>query len=149
MPTFRLSALDQRVPLALLALALLLKTMVPAGWMPSFEDGGVRLILCSGWQPAKPQPAVAPAARHGGHHAMAAAPSHGSGHGDDGDRQDDTQHPCTFAGAALPWLGAADPAPDLAAFLPREAHASFPLLVGVGRGLAAPPPPATGPPLLS
>src|SRR3546814_11810070 len=61
--------------------------------------------------------------------------------------QESTGHPCTFSGFSaaldLPDLGAAVVAPrpvQTALLIPRIAE------VAIGRGLAAPPPPPTGPP---
>lgn len=145
MPMLRSQARDHALAAVLLGAALLFKGLVPAGWMPAYEDGRLGIILCSGWRPAPPEPVAAHGAHHAGHEAP--QPSHHSGSGDD--PQHDTQQPCTFAGATMPWLGAAEAGPQLAALLPRETGSSFPLIVSVGRGLAAPPPPATGPPLLA
>lgn len=108
---------------ALLALALLLRLLVPQGWMPG-EDG--RLVLCPQAGP------VAMAPMHHGHGKTPAPPA--------------ADHPCAFAALGL----AAAPPPAVAATLlapaqtpppPPPAHRASP-----NRGLAAPPPPATGPP---
>jgi hypothetical protein len=127
----------------LLALAvgsvLLLRLLVPAGWMPTFENGQIGLALCGGWAPAPGFPAAH--ADHDAHHDETPAPSHDS---------DDQGHdaPCTFAGASLPWLGVETVA--LEPFKNANADAAALALVSApGRGLAAPPPPSTGPPLLS
>lgn len=116
-----------------LALAVMLKLLVPQGWMPS-PGGG--LMLCPDQVPA----AAAPMA-HRGHHAMPAdqQPEHAM---PDGER-------CAFAGLGLAAAPAA-PMPVLALPRPlRTALVSRPYAVAVGRGLAAPPPPATGPPALT
>lgn len=109
-----------------LALALALKLLVPQGWMPG--PGG-RLILCPSAGPTT--------AMTGMHHGGDKAPAHGA------------DHPCAFAGLGL----AAAPPPPLAAIVAPATHVPPALAparaVTVGRGLAAPPPPATGPPRLA
>lgn len=109
-----------------LALAIALKLMVPQGWMPDSRGG---LMLCSG------KVAVAtPVMAHGGHgrHDAPGKPT--------------ADHPCAFAGLGM----AAAPPPPLAAVIvptmASDAPPITPVAVAVGRGLAAPPPPATGPP---
>jgi hypothetical protein len=72
----------------ILAATLLLRVLVPAGFMPVFEQGRVSLALCSGYGPV-----VAKPMHHGGHHMPA----------------QQTQSPCAFADLALPVLGGVDP----------------------------------------
>lgn len=126
--------------MAIFACALALRLAVPAGWMPVAQaDGWVRLMLCPG-AGSTPMP----------HSAQA---MHGNAHEHAPDRHDqdrgDHAPPCAFIGlafaAALPDL---TPAPTLA---PVAAPSSliYRALVVVGHGLAAPPPPQTGPPLLA
>ena len=137
----------------LLGLALLSKLLVPAGWMPSFQNGHVQLVLCSGWAPA---PVAGPTAGHDsvhsahGHDAHQASASQGGhDHRDQNQSEHDNHKPCTFAAGAMAGMAAGDtadplqPAALLAGVLPR------PFAVAIGRGLAAPPPPATGPPRLT
>lgn len=115
--------------------ALMLRILIPAGWMPVADAHGLRIVLCSGSGPVQDQ------ADHSaqGHHS-------GAHHQKSDDKPMHSDQPCAFAGMALPWTGA-----DLVALpvpLPLEPLAT-PLaseLVAIGRGLAAPPPPATGPP---
>jgi len=123
---------QRRLLLAVFACAMLLRIAIPEGWMPVTDAGGWRLTICTGMGPLE---------------MMADMP--GMGHHKAPAGQDQGDHPCTFAGlgmaAALPDL---PPAPDLPAAI------SVPTLimlgiVAVGRGLAAPPPPATGPPILT
>lgn len=149
----------------LLGIAFLSKALVPAGWMPAFDESGIRLVVCGGWAPA-PEPAPrailshhSADAGHGAHHL--ATPAHdqhadASHVGDQGRRgghdeksDHDRQQPCTFAAAALPWLGGSDRAADFEPLRQVALAPAFPPAVAVGRGLAAPPPPATGPPLLT
>jgi hypothetical protein len=105
----------------LLAAALFLRLLVPAGFMVGSAAGAPALVPC---------PAAGPA-MHGGHH-------HGPA--------PHTEAPCPFAALAAPALPPADPlvlAPSQPGFalapawLPEESPAP---------GAAAPPPPARGPP---
>lgn len=128
-----------RLAAVLIATALFVRLLVPSGWMPS--GAGFWLVLCPDGGPV---PAVAAAPHgHGGMHAHAAPAS-------DHDPASHLDQPCAFAGFSLPFegrasVGLAQP-PSLAKArtprLPRD-------LPAVGRGLAAPPPPATGPPVLA
>jgi len=130
------------VALALLACALLLRLLVPAGWMPVTDATGVHLTLCSGTGPmTMPMEAMARMA-HGG--TMA-----GMAHHMPTDQQGAPEHPCAFANLGL---AVAEPGP--LALLPPVASATLmpagvALLVLIGRGLAAPPPPPTGPPAIA
>ena len=110
----------------LLALAIALKLLVPQGWMPDSRGG---LMLCSGKVPV-----AVPAMTHGGHGKH------------DAPAKQAADHPCAFAG---PSMAAAPPVPLAALTAPpvtSDALPITPFAVAVGRGLAAPPPPATGPP---
>jgi hypothetical protein len=120
---------DRRgIACALLALALLLRLVVPAGWMPA-AGGGYAITLCTGAGVSR-----------------AWVDAEGKVHkGEPGKAAPD--HQCVFAG-----FSAALDAPPLAGALlaPLAAVEALPPLarsaVAIGRGLAAPPPPATGPP---
>jgi hypothetical protein len=81
---------------AILALALALRVLVPAGYMPAFDHGAVGVRIC-GSQVARPMPA---------------AMHHGAGHED---KQNHADQPCAFAGLSAP----ADPPPAAAALPPR------------------------------
>ena len=122
----RLSMANRGRLIALLALALFVRALVPTGWMPVVTAEGVRLQLCAG----QAMPPVA-----GMHH------SH-----QQGEKQGLPDHPCAFAGLGL----AADTAPPLVVLavapVPGTGPAPRLFAVAVGHGLAAPPPPATGPP---
>ena len=124
----RLGRAGQGRVIALLALALLVRALVPTGWMPVATADGFGIVLCAGQAPVP--------------HAMAGM-HHGSGK-QDGPAVPD--HPCAFAGLGL----AADTAPPPLVLPMRPVAvvaAAVPVLVvAVGQGLAAPPPPATGPP---
>lgn len=112
---------------SLLLAGLLLRILVPAGFMVS----GQGLVPCDGFGPA----AAAPA-HHGGRPAKHDPARHADG-------------PCPYAALAAP---AVPPAPP--AFEPGE-HAALPPPTPQSRRVvafvspAAPPPPATGPPAFS
>ena len=108
--------------------------------MPAAQ-GGFSFILCSGWASAHETVAVAEAA-YRADMAERLAPA---GKGDDRGAATADQ-PCAFSGLAMPWTGA-ESAPDLILPAPVAAPLFLTPLVAIGRGLAAPPPPSTGPPL--
>ncbi len=119
---------------ALLALvAISVRALVPAGYMlaPSAHADGVVVTICTA------QGAV----------DVVLDPA-GAGHKQKNDTQQrNADAPCVFAGAAP--LAAPDAAIALAA--PAVASASVEYVfaqLAPGRGLAAPPPPSTGPPTL-
>ena len=127
----------QRLALLLVGCALLLRIAVPAGWMPQIGAGQVTLSWCadSGYSgPAALREARALLAKAIGKPAPA-------------EHHKSPDQPCAFAMAAQP-LAPADalilPAPQPAA----EPIRPIPFEAAPGRGLAAPPPLATGPPLL-
>jgi hypothetical protein len=122
--------------LAVLACAMALRMLVPEGWMPVSDGHGFRITMCTGSGPMDMTMAMPGMAMHQGK----------AGHAPQQPMQD---HPCTFAhlGLALaePTLPALAPPPAEAA----EAIVARPFAVAIGHGLAAPPPPSTGPPLLA
>lgn len=131
----RLSPLQARLLLALFACAMVMRALVPSGWMPVVTaEMGVRFVPCSGTGPMVAQ--AAPTMNH----AMPGMSHKDSGHGTAG-----IDHPCAFAGVTPaidgPALAVAQPL-LFAQAIPPLARA----LVSIGRGLAAPPPPQTGPP---
>lgn len=113
-----------------MALTLLMRVVVPAGWMPAVA-GGQLITICSGmgeakiWLDADGNPVKAP---HDGKPA--------------------TDGPCAFAAG----FSALDIPPAAAIAVP-AIYAGLVLpareVVAIGRGLAAPPPPAIGPPNLN
>jgi hypothetical protein len=126
--------MPRAVILAVLALALLARLAVPAGWMPVTDADGARLTICTGM-------GALDAPRH-------AMPGMAERHGSGDHKQSGDDHVCPFAAVALALAQPALPSIDL---LPMVLPGAVPLLriaVAVGRGLAAPPPPATGPPSL-
>lgn len=111
--------------------ALLLRLTIPAGWMPAKTSHGWRLTICTGMGPANAMPGM--------------AMDHDKGSAD----RDKGSSVCPFAGAGL---AMAEPfTPPLLFPAPIFAATAFPLhdIVAIGRGLAAPPPPPTGPPAIA
>lgn len=123
----------RRVALFLVACALLFRIAVPAGWMPQAYAQGVTLAWCSGMGDAAPAEArVLIAKALGGQDAPKHKPA--------------SDQPCAFAAAAHPIAQVAPaPLPMPAAHAPVAVHPVLPAFPG--RGLVAPPPFATGPPL--
>ncbi|MES2498523.1 MAG: hypothetical protein V4618_20590 [Pseudomonadota bacterium] len=118
-----------RIALAFVAAALLMRLLVPAGWMPAAERG-LAITLCTGagaqqaWIDEK------------GNLHQGKQPGEGQ-----------ADHPCVFGGFAA--LLDVSPFGDALAGIAPLAVALPPLAltaVAIGRGLAAPPPPSTGPP---
>ena len=131
----------------ILACALAVRVLVPAGFMVGqTASGAPALVLCPGQNETPP-------AMPGMHHDMAHMMPDGSmmsGH-DAGKQSHDpgTDRPCAFAAVGLavdmpipaPLLAPA-PSPAFAALLSQAPS-------DPGRGLAAPPPPSTGPPAIA
>lgn len=119
--------------LLLVACALLLRVAIPGGWMPAKgADGLVRITLCTGMGAVE-------------------AWVDGEGRIHDGaphkKQEPKTDQPCAFAGLIAPAIDA-DPLPPPLAPVARGATIVFAdHAVAIGHGLAAPPPPPTGPPL--
>lgn len=115
----------------LLALTLLMRVVVPQGYMPVEAADGFRVELCSG---TEGKTIVIPGIKLNGGQ----------------DKHDAGKSPCDFAGA-----GQAAALPDVAFVPPLAPQPQAPTLsapraiLAPGRGLAAPPPPATGPPFLA
>lgn len=123
----------RRAALLLLACALLLK--FPAGWMPEARAGGITIGWCNAVNPEAQAEGKALLEQALGNRP---APKHKSS----------SDQPCSFAAAAQP-MAPVTPLPELA-----PVAALAPLFVATlaaipGRGLAAPPPLSTGPPLLA
>jgi hypothetical protein len=78
--------------LGLIAIALLMKLVVPAGFMPVVSGGSITIALCSGNGPEK---------------IVMALPGAADQHGDKGSGK--TDMPCGFAGHAPSALSLADP----------------------------------------
>ena len=128
----RIRMLDRRVSLAIFACAMLVRVLIPAGWMPTTgSDGMVRISICTGMGAQ-----AAWLDRDGKIHKDAPK----SGHHD--------PQPCGFGILGL-GLGTAA---DITPLLPTAPTAAAILVARqtlvIGNGLAAPPPPSTGPPSL-
>jgi len=131
----------------ILVCALAVRVLVPAGFMVGHTASGApALVLCPGQNEA---PVATPM-----HHDMAHMMPDGSmmsGDHDAGKQSHDpgTDRPCAFAAVGLA-VDMPIPAPLLA---PAPAPAFIALLSQApgnpGRGLAAPPPPSTGPPAIA
>ena len=134
----RRSAALRQVFMTLAVLALALKVLVPAGFMAAPKTNGLpfAVVLCTGEGPMVVEPggALHKAGKPG------EAPGEKSAH----------DAPCAFAGhgagALATGLLASEPA-GYAAW--RAEPAARPTDLAPGRGLAAPPPPTRGPPILS
>lgn len=123
--------------LVLFAGTMLLRLLVPQGWMPVTDGSGFHLTLCSGSGPvAKPaRLSEMSASMHGRHH-MPPGQDHPNG-----------DHPCAFGGLSHALANPVLPAFSPAVGIEQDVLATLFWLIGIGHGLAAPPPPATGPPL--
>ncbi len=128
------------VILAVLTVALLARLAVPAGWMPVSDANGVRLTICTGTGALDAPDATMAAAMPGMRHMAGDQGRHDNGHGDD--------HICPYTSAALALTQPTLPDVGLAPFVTHVSAVSRVITVSVGHGLAAPPPPATGPPIL-
>jgi hypothetical protein len=116
----------------LLFLSLLARALVPAGYMVAAGTSGwPTLILCPG-------SAAQPAAAAGHHHHIAG--DHKNEHGTS------AESPCAFAALLAPALPPAPPIAAEPAPVPVFAPTSRPDHEALRPALAAPPPPARGPP---
>ena len=116
---------------AVLALALMMKLVMPAGYMPTVSSGQIIVSICSGTGPMTMVMTI-PGLEHG--------KSEGDGH------QGKTEQPCAFSGLNAPSLAAADPVLLAAAILFVLALGMRPLVLPAS---TAPPylrPPLRGPP---
>lgn len=101
---------QRHLALLILGAALLLKLLVPTGYMIDASGGRLSVIVCPGVVPRPAAPAT-PAVTHGdmaGHHQAMAdhdAPAHHDGPGQHGQ----VEMPCAFAGLSAAALGAIDP----------------------------------------
>ncbi len=120
-----------------IAVALLMKAVVPAGFMPAMTAAGMTVVPCSGMTtvstPALAMPGMV-------HHAM---PAHPTGQEQAPAKPD---APCAFAGLTTPGLGGADMVlPALAFAVLVAAALLFPPIARITR-LAFLRPPLRGPP---
>jgi len=115
--------------LSILASALLLRLVVPAGWMPgTAADGSIRIELCTGQGVVE-----------------AWVDGDGKLHDQPAEKSANDQ-PCAYAGLGRAFAAPVAPLLVAAIAVPAPPILSPAPIVSIGRGLAAPPPPATGPP---
>lgn len=113
---------------ALLALVLFARLIVPAGFMPA-EQNGPTFVLCTGegtitgW-----------------------IGSDGTVHKEQDKPKTTRDAPCAFAGIGASLLSTAPAIAMIAAMIPVSLADGLRAPGSLGRGLAAPPPPQTGPP---
>ncbi|WP_294272452.1 hypothetical protein [uncultured Sphingomonas sp.] len=145
---------QRKLAVLLCAAALLLKLLIPTGYMVGQVNGHAAIILCpaSGPVPDLSATGHGKTMTHGGAMAMGHGTmvhdgsGHGSGHSDEDHGR---ESPCAFAGLAAPGLAAADPI-QLALLIA--------FVMGVGLAVPVLPrpapapylrPPLRGPPALS
>ncbi|OBV12149.1 hypothetical protein I603_0280 [Erythrobacter dokdonensis DSW-74] len=161
-----------RFALLLAAFAAVAQWAVPHGWMiGNARDGEALLVPCPGvspalaalGRPAAPAPAPIPMAMamammqggehaaHHAHHAMAGAdaPAAAGDHSGHDGHASLASALCDFAALGAPVLPPEPIELDLLAPVAIVPPPLSRLALVPGRGLAAPPPPATGPPALS
>ena len=134
------------VAVMLVACALLVRMLVPSGFMIAPGATGLpTVIACPGQDPVTPMAPMTMAPMTGAMPGMAGHDMHHKG----GEHDKSADHPCAFAAAnaAVDLTAAVHPvAPKaVAAFAPTQFHT----FARPGLGLAAPPPPKTGPPILA
>jgi len=115
----------------LLAAVLLGKLLVPGGWMPVQTGRGIEMTLCSGAAPLRLWLDDAGKLHKGEQPGSEKAP----------------KDPCPFGALAAPVQRGTAPVLAIVVVSAEPAPRLVAPGVSVGRGLAAPPPPATGPPL--
>lgn len=128
----RLLAVRPEFAVALFALALAMKLLVPAGFMPTVADGRFVVSICSGTGPATMEMAMPGMA----HPAPADTAKHDEG----------ASAPCAYAGLMAPMVAAVDPLLLAVALLLMAALAlrpTIPLSPGAAPRLR---PPLRGPP---
>ncbi|WP_413061187.1 DUF2946 family protein [Sphingomonas carotinifaciens] len=129
---------QRRLAVLICAAALLLKLLVPTGYMIGNDHGALGIVICSGAAPMMTMPA--------GDGAMAAmhdtAPEQGPSkeHGK-------AEMPCAYAGLSAQMLGAVDPIVLVAALAVVAALALLPAPRRVHRSAHHLRPPLRGPPL--
>ena len=130
---------------AVLAISMLTSSIVPEGWMPAkASEGTFTVRICSQGLTEAERIHVEALAQAQVDHAM-----HGVDRHSDDDRQS-VGDPCPYSVVANA-LAVPPVSPRMAEPI-ESIEADLPLLasnVGIGMGLAAPPPPSTGPPIIS
>lgn len=115
----------------LFAFVLLARILVPAGWMPSTQDGRwISICSASG-------------------ETMVWLDADGTAHSSKGGGEQHKDGSCVFGAVSLAFDVPAAPYTLSVAPVASAAPLTALVSVSVGRGLAAPPPPKTGPPALN
>jgi hypothetical protein len=118
--------------LALMIFALAVRMLIPTGWMPSMIAGKATITLCTGAGMVE-----------------AWVDADGKIHKDSPAKKSANDQPCAFAGLSAAADASSYTELSLEPALPTQ---SVPVAVltgvAIGLGLAAPPPPAIGPPTL-
>ena len=142
--------MQRRLAALFVAAALLLKLIVPAGYMIAVDHGRVAMIVCPGMMPAAP---ATPASMGGGDAMPGMPPMAAMHHADDAGHEHAPSHvgaemPCAFAGLSAAALGAIDPVQLVALIV-------FIMTIGLVVGAAVVPvarpylrPPLRGPPAI-
>lgn len=125
-----------RLAITMAMLAVMIRVLIPAGFMVATgsEAGGSRIVICS------PQGAVEVLIDSSGNRVKPPAEDHG--------KSKVGEHPCAFATVATATLTSDLVIGAEAAVYSDLASASASPAQRPGLGLAAPPPPKTGPPIL-
>lgn len=127
----RASAPMRSLSAFVLLAALVARLLVPAGWMPS-TDRAFAITVCTGIDTQ-----------------TVWLDTNGNTHRQDPSKADDSDHePCIFGGGTLASLLPEMPAIKTTVIVPQHQPGLSPDHATIGRGLAAPPPPSTGPPSL-
>jgi hypothetical protein len=113
-------------------LSLTMRLLVPAGFMPHSGQAGYAITLCSG-------------------EGMVSAwvDADGKLHQDKQGPKKSSEQQCAFSAMAAPFVAPEAASPDLKPALPMAVAFGGTQTVAIGQGLAAPPPPSTGPPVLA
>ncbi|MDJ0275517.1 hypothetical protein QLH51_01670 [Sphingomonas sp. 2R-10] len=98
----RLALTHNALAALMICVALLMKALVPAGFMPAMVDGRFVIAICSGTGPVSASPPAMAGM------AGMAGMTHG-GHDRPDEQHDNKPQPCAFAGLQSPSLAAADP----------------------------------------
>jgi hypothetical protein len=121
-----------RLLIAIALFAVAVRGLIPMGWMPTGERG-FAITICTGvdthnvWLDSKGK-------LHKQDPSKKLAPD---------------PEPCAFGALAMAAVLSDISSSDIPAAKMAAALGCFDYLVSIGRGLAAPPPPATGPPILT
>jgi hypothetical protein len=128
----RIRMIDHRVAIAVLACAMMLRVLIPAGWMPTTgSDGVFRISVCTGlgaqtvWMDRK-----------------------GTVHKDEPASGQHDLQACGFGVLGLGLTVAPPIAPPIRALHMVDVTIAARQVLLIAHGLAAPPPPSTGPPSL-